>query len=53
MSRLRIPERHAEAVLNHAKQGMVKNYGQYGYDDDKKEALQIWEKELLRLIARV
>jgi len=50
MSRLRIPREHAEALLNRAKQGMVKVYDQYEFDDEKKEARQIWEKELLRLI---
>lgn len=51
MSRLRIPREHSEAVLNHAKEGMVKIYDQYEYDDEKKEALQAWETELLRLVA--
>lgn len=50
MSRLRIPREHAEAVLNHAKGGMVKVYDQYEYDDEKREALQAWERELLRLV---
>lgn len=52
MSRLRVPSEHAEAVLNHAKQGMVKVYDQYEYDDEKREALQAWERELLRLVAQ-
>lgn len=50
MSRLRIPREHAEAVLNHAKQGMVKVYDQYDFDDEKKEALQAWTTELRLLI---
>jgi len=49
MSRLRIPREHAEAVLNHAKGGMVKVYDQYEFDAEKKDALQAWETELLRL----
>lgn len=51
MSRLKIPKDHAEAVLNHAKEGMVKIYDQYELDEEKKEALQLWEAELLRLVA--
>lgn len=50
MSRLRVPREVAEAVLNHAKGGMVKIYDQYEFDDEKKEALQAWERELLRLV---
>jgi len=50
MARLGIPEEHAEAILNHAKKGMVKVYNQYGYDLEKKEALLRWEAELLRII---
>ena len=52
MSRLRVPSEHAEAVLNHAKQGMVKVYDQYEYDAEKREALQAWERELLRLVTQ-
>lgn len=51
-SRLRVPKEHAEAVLNHAKGGMVKVYDQYQYDDEKREALLVWESELLRLLAQ-
>ena len=50
MSRLRIPREHSEAVLNHARQGMVNDYDQYEFDVEKKEALQAWERELLRLV---
>lgn len=51
-SRLRVPREHAEAVLNHAKTGMVKVYDQYEFDDEKKAVLQAWETELLRLVAQ-
>lgn len=50
MSKLRVPREHAEAVLNHAKEGMVKVYDQHEYDEEKKSALLLWEKELLRII---
>ena len=52
MARIGIPNDHAEAVLNHAKQGMVQVYNQYMYDDEKKTALLRWEAELLRIIGK-
>lgn len=52
MSRIRIPSEHAEAVLNHAKEGMVKIYNQYEFDDEKREALQEWETELQMLLSQ-
>lgn len=51
MAKLRIPEEHAEAVLNHAKQGVVKIYNQHEYQEEIKEALLKWEAELLRVIS--
>ena len=50
MARIGVPEEHAEAVLNHAKQGMVQVYNQYAYDKEKQEALLRWEAELLRIV---
>lgn len=50
MARIGIPDEHAEAVLNHAKKGMVQVYNQYMYDDEKKTALLRWEAELLRIL---
>lgn len=51
MARLGVPEEHAEAVLNHKKQGIVKVYNLHQYADEKKAALLLWEKELLRIIS--
>ncbi|MFZ4858133.1 MAG: site-specific integrase [Desulfuromonadaceae bacterium] len=50
MSRIRIRREYSEAVLNHAKGGMAQVYDQYEFDDEKMEALQAWETELLRLV---
>lgn len=50
MARIGVPEEHAEAVLNHKKQGIVKVYNLHQYADEKKAALLLWEAELLRLI---
>lgn len=51
MSRIGIPDEHAEAVLGHAKQGMKKVYDQHDYKDEKAEALIKWEAELLRIVS--
>lgn len=51
MSRIGIPDEHAEAVLAHAKQGMKKTYNQHDYRDEKAEALIKWEAELLRIVS--
>jgi integrase len=50
MARLGIPEEHAEAVLNHKKQGVVKVYNLHQYANEKKAAMLLWEAELQRII---
>ena len=50
MARIGVPEEHAEAVLNHKKQGIVKVYNLHQYADEKKAALLLWEAELLRIV---
>jgi integrase len=52
MARLGIREEDAEAVLNHAKKGMVKVYNLHQYDNEKKAALIKLEKELIRIIGK-
>jgi len=39
-----------DAVLNHAKQGIIKVYNQYRYVKEKKHALETWERKLNRII---
>lgn len=51
MARIGIPEEHAEAILGHQKQGVVKVYNQYSYQEEKKQALIKWEAELLKLVS--
>jgi integrase len=51
MARIGIQEAHAEAILNHKKQGVVKVYNLHQYDKEKQEAMLLWEMELLRLIS--
>jgi integrase len=40
-----------DAVLNHAKQGVIKVYNQYRYDKEKQMALEAWERKLNSIIA--
>ncbi len=50
MAALRIPERHAEAVLNHSMEGVKKIYDRHHYDNEKKEALIKWSEHVEMLI---
>lgn len=50
MAKIGIPDEHAEAVLNHAKQGVIKVYNRHDYQEEKKQALIKWEEELLKII---
>ena len=40
-----------DAVLNHAKQGIIKVYNQYRYDKEKQMALEAWERKLNSIIS--
>ncbi len=40
-----------DAVLNRAKQGVIKVYNQYRYDAEKLKALEAWERKLNSIIA--
>lgn len=50
MARLGIPEEHAEAILNHKKQGIVKVYNLHQYANEKMAAMLLWEAELQRIL---
>lgn len=39
-----------DAVLNHAKQGVIKVYNQYRYDLEKQKALETWERKLNSIV---
>lgn len=51
MARIGIQEAYAEAILNHKKQGVVRVYNLHQYDNEKKEAMLLWEAELLKIIS--
>ena len=40
-----------DAVLNHAKQGVIKVYNQYRYDAEKQKALEAWERKLNNIVS--
>jgi len=39
-----------DAVLNHVKQGIIRTYNRHGYDKEKQQALEAWERKLLSII---
>ena len=39
-----------DAILNHAKQGIVKVYNQYRYDKEKRLVLESWGRKLASII---
>lgn len=41
---------HAEAILNHKKQGVEAVYNLYEYDKEKQAALEKWERKLLDIV---
>lgn len=51
MSALEVPERHAEAVLNHKQTGVKKVYDRHKYDKQKESALGKWTDHLRKLLA--
>jgi len=51
LAKLRISDEVIDAVLNHAKPGIVRVYNVHNYDEEKKAALLKWEEKLLGLIA--
>lgn len=53
MAKLKIPPHIVEKILNHTSEtfsGVAGVYNRYGYDDEKREALQAWENYILNNI---
>jgi hypothetical protein len=50
LSRLRITEEAREAVLAHARPGIKGTYDHHDYFDEKREALDLWEKRLRSIV---
>ena len=49
MARLKVDDVVAERVLNHVPRGLAKVYNQYQYLDEKREALNLWARELEKI----
>ncbi len=49
MARLKVDDVVAERVLAHVPRGLAKAYNQYQYLDEKREALNLWARELLEI----
>jgi len=50
LSALPVQDLVRELVIAHAKPGLHRVYDQHGYQDEKRECLQLWEKRLLSIV---
>ena len=50
LSALKVREEVSEAILAHAKSGIVKVYNVHGYADEKREALEAWAARLHEIV---
>lgn len=51
MNKIGIDDVHVERVLNHVQGGVKGIYNRYRYDDEKRAALERWERRLNAIIA--
>jgi len=49
MARLKVDDVVAERILNHVPRGLIKVYNRYQYLDEKREALNVWARELQKI----
>lgn len=52
LSELGCPDEIIDAILNHAKQGVIGVYNRNKYDTEKKEWLSKWSLHLKRLVSK-
>jgi integrase len=50
MTGLGVPRLVVSRILNHAERGVTAIYDRHSYDDEKREALELWEQKLQELI---
>ena len=50
LSAAQVPESVAEVVIGHTRKGIIGVYDQHAYVEEKRSALQAWEKQLLVII---
>jgi integrase len=48
LSPLKVPEVVGELILGHALRGIVGTYNVYDFEAEKRDALQVWSKELIK-----
>jgi integrase len=51
MAKLGINPDHFEAVLGHVKQGMQKVYNRHDYEAEKRAALELYARHLMRVVS--
>lgn len=52
MAKLRIPRTVIKKILNHADRDITAIYDRYGYDDEKREALDMWAQRLREIVEK-
>lgn len=52
MGALRFTDEVIDAVLNHVKKGVIATYNRHGYDQEKQQALEAWERKLLSILTQ-
>ena len=50
LSSLRISERVAEMVIGHGKKGLARVYDQHEFQDEMREALELWAGQLRSIV---
>ncbi|MNL68928.1 hypothetical protein D3C87_1937240 [compost metagenome] len=50
MASLGVPRLTVSRVLNHTEGGITSIYDRYSYDGEKRQALETWGKELVRIL---
>jgi len=52
MARMKVPRLVISKILNHVESGVTAVYDRHGYDDEKREALQMWGKYVDELVSK-
>lgn len=52
LAQLRVPRTVIKKVLNHTDQDVTAIYDRYGYDDEKRDALDAWAKRLREIVEK-
>jgi hypothetical protein len=50
---LGIPRLTVSKILNHQETGVTRVYDRHSYDKEKREALEVWNRLLFRIVMRV